>query len=116
MTLTRELVMDRERIEALPWLPFDHTPGVAQRVLWHDDTSGSYAGMLRLDKGASIPLHTHRSAAHHVWVLAGTCEIEGTSLTSGSYVFVPAALEHGIHDTGSTGCTLFYLYLPADRD
>lgn len=116
MTITKEIVLDRDRIEALAWQPFDSLEGVSQRVLWHQEGTRSSVGMLRLEPGASIPPHTHRYSVHHVWIVSGTCEIEGRTLTAGSYAFVPAGVEHGIHDTGPSGCVMLYAYLAAEID
>lgn len=115
MTKTREIVLDRERVDSLPWQPFGKAPGVTQRTLWHDAAGRAFACIMHLEPGATVPQHTHRASTHHVWVVSGTCEVEGCSLTAGSYLFVPAMIDHGIHRAGPSGCTLFCLYLPTDN-
>jgi hypothetical protein len=98
-------------IEAKGWQPFGDIPGVTTKTLWHDPYGGSYAGVLKIATGAQIPAHSHRFASHHVWVVAGECEIGGRVLSEGSYAFVPMGVEHGIARVGEQRCTLFYLYL-----
>jgi hypothetical protein len=49
-------------------------------------------------------------------VVAGEATIAGKTVPQGSYVFVPAGVEHGVEHAGRTGCLLFYLYLHAGGD
>ena len=102
-------VRTRESIEAMPWEPFGTVGGVRQRVLWK--AGDSYAGLMRLEPGASVASHTHRRAHHHVWVVNGECTTLGAPVTEGAYVHVPAGVRHEIEGVGPNGCTLFYMYL-----
>ena len=61
--------------------------------------------------GTSVPPHLHPRATHHLWVVSGSCTIDGQTLDAGSYVFVPACRMHGIPQVGRAGCVLFNLYL-----
>jgi quercetin dioxygenase-like cupin family protein len=107
----RTVVLDPREVAALPWRPFAGIAGVRDRVLWQDPAGKSLAGLLHLDPDASIQPHIHLRAAHHLWVLSGSCTIDGRMLDAGSYVFVPAGREHGIEQVGRAGCLLFYVYL-----
>ncbi len=111
-----EVILDAEEMEARPWQPFDDSGRVSYRPLWVEADSKSYAGVLRIEPGAAVAAHAHQYAVHHVWVAEGGCSILGRRLTSGSYAFVPAGVEHGIDGVGPEGCSLFYLYLRAEMD
>jgi hypothetical protein len=79
-------------------------------VLWQDPAGKSVAGLLHLDPDARVLPHMHLRAVHHLWVVSGSCTIDGRMLDAGSYGFVPAGREHGIEQVGRAGCLLFYLY------
>jgi quercetin dioxygenase-like cupin family protein len=113
---TAELVLTAEEIAARPWRTLDHRPGVRDRTLWHDPATASFAGLLHLDPDGRIQPHAHPDAVHHLWVVAGEATIAGKAVPQGSYVFVPAGVEHGVEHAGRTGCLLFYLYLHAGGD
>jgi quercetin dioxygenase-like cupin family protein len=104
-----ELVLPAQEITARPWHAFDHRPGVRERTLWQDPATGSSAGLLHLDPDGRIAPHAHPDAAHHLWVVAGEATVAGKTVPQGSYVMVPAGVEHGIERAGRAGCTLFYL-------
>lgn len=117
-TTAQELLLDGRDVAMLPWRAFAGGAGLRDRVLWRDPAGRTYAGLLHMDAGTSVPSHVHRHAVHHLWVVSGSCTINGRALGGGSYVFVPAGLEHGIQRAGRAGCVLFYLYLhqaAADR-
>ena len=115
-TTAQELLLDGRDVAMLPWRAFAGRSGLRDRVLWQDPAGRTYAGLLHMDAGTSVPSHVHRHAVHHLWVVSGSCTIDGRVLDGGSYVFVPAGLEHGIQRAGRAGCVLFYLYqTAADR-
>ena len=105
------LVLDPEEVAALPWRPFAGMSGLRDRVLWRDPVGKSLAGLLHLDPDARVLPHIHPRATHHLWVVSGSCTIDGQMLDAGSYGFVPAGRSHGIEQVGRAGCLLFYLYL-----
>jgi hypothetical protein len=104
------VVLDPREVAALPWRPFAGLAGMRDRVLWQDPAGKSVAGLLHLDPDASILPHIHLRATHHLWVVSGSCTINGRVLDAGSYEFVPAGCTHGIEQVGRAGCLLFYLY------
>ncbi len=55
--------------------------------------------------------HHHGHANHHAWVVEGHCEVLGRILGPGSYVHIPAGLDHDIVAVGPSGATVFYLYI-----
>jgi mannose-6-phosphate isomerase-like protein (cupin superfamily) len=104
-------LLDSREVAALAWRPLAGRAGLYDRVLWQDPAGKSHAGLLHMDPGTSVPPHLHPRATHHLWVVSGSCTIDGRTLDGGSYVFVPACRMHGIPQVGRAGCVLFYLYL-----
>jgi hypothetical protein len=109
MQLTGELILDRSFIDEMAWEPFGAAHDVHEKTLWRD--RGSTAGLLWLEAGASIDIHTHRIATHHLWMVHGSCMSGGRELHARSYVAVPPGVPHGISSAGPDGCVLFYLFL-----
>jgi mannose-6-phosphate isomerase-like protein (cupin superfamily) len=105
------VILDPREVAALPWRPSAGISGLRDRVLWQDPATKSLAGLLHLDPDARVLPHIHLRASHHLWVVAGSCMIDGQLLDAGSYGFVPAGRSHGIEQVGRAGCLLFYLYL-----
>ena len=106
-----EEILEAADVQALPWRVFAEQEGVAEKVLWQDAGAGSYAGMLSISPGSSVRLHRHRTAAHHLTVIRGSCRIGGIPMERGSYAFVPAGTWHGISEAGHAGCEIFFLHL-----
>jgi quercetin dioxygenase-like cupin family protein len=104
------VLLDPREVSTLSWRPFAGIAGLRDRVLWQDPAGKSFAGLLHLDSGASVLPHIHLRATHHLWVVSGSCTIDGRTLDAGSYGFVPAGRTHGIEQVGRAGCLLFYLY------
>jgi quercetin dioxygenase-like cupin family protein len=102
-------VLTPEVIEALPEVALEGIDGVRHRVLWHHETS--MAGVMTVDGGRELGAHTHRENHHHIWVLEGSAEMLGQVVGPGSYVHVPAGVEHNTDARGTGGCTFFYLYI-----
>lgn len=102
-------VLSSTDIEVLPWEPLGSLEGVKTKVAWRDDTS--MAGLLRVEAGRSLGRHTHRVNHHHMWVLEGQAEVMGKDLGPGSYVHIPAGVEHDIDASRTEGCTVLYHYL-----
>jgi hypothetical protein len=105
------VVLDPREVAALPWRPFAGIGGVRDRVLWQDPAGKSFVGLLHLDPDGSVLPHIHLRAVHHLWVVSGSCVIDGRMLDAGSYGFAPAGRSHGIEQVGRAGCLLFYVYL-----
>jgi mannose-6-phosphate isomerase-like protein (cupin superfamily) len=102
-------VQTAEDVEELPWQPLGSIRGVVHKVLWHDDES--MAGIMRIDPGHNLGAHSHHANHHHMWIQDGSAVIGGREVGPGSYVHVPARVEHDIDATGTSGCTLLYLYI-----
>jgi uncharacterized RmlC-like cupin family protein len=107
-TVTQPVVLTSEAVDALPEIPVGDLNGVTHKVLWQ--TADSMAGVLTVDAGHRLGSHAHRTNHHHVWVLTGNAVVLGQSLDAGSYVHIPAGVDHDIDATATDGCTVFYLY------
>jgi quercetin dioxygenase-like cupin family protein len=100
------VLLPEQRIDELPWEALAGSPGVRVKQIC---TGASWAvGLLQLAPGACEAPHDHPDREHHLWVLAGSVQAEGTHLGVGSYLHVPAGLRHERADEGN-GCTLFYV-------
>lgn len=82
-----------------------------------EDTGGSFT-LLEANEPADFgpPLHVHRDAAEAFYVLEGEyiVFIEGREhrCPAGSFIFIPAAIEHGFR-VGSVASRKLNLYAPA---
>lgn len=62
--------------------------------------------MLRFEPGASYPYHNH-PAGEELFVLEGSCIIEGALLQAGDYLYTPPEFKHSVKS--DTGCTLLFM-------
>ena len=102
-------ILDAAAVAGLSEQPLGPMAGVSNQVLWTDGTS--MAGVLRIEAGHQLGAHTHRANHHHMWVLDGEVVILDRQLGPGSYVHIPAGVEHDIDATQTAGATVYYLYL-----
>jgi hypothetical protein len=83
----------------------------------HEDTSGAFT-LLEADEPANFgpPVHVHRDVDEAFYVLKGEyiLFIEGREYPcpSGSFIFIPAGIEHGFR-VGSAASRKLNLYVPA---
>lgn len=98
-----------EQIRELPLEGLAGKEGIRHRVLWRD--AESMAGVLTVEGGHHLGAHTHHANHHHFWVLDGEALVLDTLVRPGSYVHVPAGVEHDIDARTTKGCTVYYLYL-----
>lgn len=109
--VTAEVVLAAGDIERMPAQPLSSSlAAVTNTALF--EAGGTFAGVLRLAPGATLPEHEHRGMAHHVLVVAGCAAAFGRSLPAGSYWFVPAGHGHTVEGVPPEGCTLFYVDVP----
>nr|WP_299342385.1 cupin domain-containing protein [Allomuricauda sp.] len=84
-----------------------HYKGVFVKSLRFDKpTNRSKTILLKFEAGASYPYHNH-PAGEEIFVLEGSCEIEGEQLGEGDYLYTPPKGKHGVKSTA--GCTLFLM-------
>lgn len=102
-------LVTRAAAEALAWHPLAPYDGVEYKLLWR--SGKSVAGLMRLAPGGAVTPHTHVRSHHHLWVVDGTAEMLGRRVGPGTYLHVPAGVEHGLRAVDETGCSVLYLYL-----
>lgn len=102
-------VLDAAQIEAMPWEPVEHCPGVSMKVLWRFDDYVN--ALLRAEPGAAVAGRPHLAAHHHVWVVSGEASIGDRRLTAGSYLHVPPGVAHQL-EAGPAGCVLLQVHRP----
>ncbi|MGG6230832.1 cupin domain-containing protein [Tenacibaculum sp. SDUM215027] len=95
--------------EQITWNPLVendvHYQGVYVKSLHFDKaTQRSKAILLKFEKGASYPYHSH-PAGEEVFVLNGSCEIFGETLEQGDYLYTPPNGKHSVKT--QHGCVLF---------
>ena len=105
-------VLSADEVRALPAVPLGEQGGVSHQVVWR--AGDSMGGLLTVEAGCRLGTHAHRINHHHIWVLSGEALVLGKVLESGSYVHIPAGVDHDIDATDTSGCTVFYLYLRTD--
>lgn len=104
------LVLAAAEIEAMPWEPVEHAPGVRMKILWR---FGDYVQtLLRAEPGATIPGRPHLAAHHHVWVVSGSATLVGRHVTAGSYAYVPPGVDHQLTEVGPEGCEVLQIHHP----
>lgn len=101
-------VLTAAEIGMRPEVPLGSIEGVAHRAVWQQGTS--MAGRMTIAGKHHLGAHRHRSHAHHIWIIDGHVEILGEVLGAGSYVHIPAGVEHDLDARATEGCTLFYVY------
>lgn len=102
-------ILTPEEIERLPAEPLGDIPGVANQLLWRD--AHSMQGILTIEGGHHLGAHTHRVNHHHVWVVDGIARILGRDLPPGSYVHIPAGVEHDMEAPTERPCRILYSYV-----
>jgi uncharacterized RmlC-like cupin family protein len=102
-------LVTRAASDALAWHPLEPFDGIDYKLLWR--SGKSVAGIMRIPPGAEVSLHTHDHWHHHMWVIEGTAEMLGERVGAGTYVHIPAGVEHGVRDIAEDGCSMLYLYL-----
>jgi anti-sigma factor ChrR (cupin superfamily) len=98
------------RTSRTPWTPLLEngvdTAGISVKPLRADSASGRpLSFVLRFDPGAKYPYHSH-PAGEELFVLAGSCLIEGTRLEAGDYLYTAPGGKHSVQT--EMGCTLLF--------
>lgn len=103
--------------ESLPWTPVADQPGVAERVLADDPSSGILTRMVKWAPGldtspAGAVAHDH---FEEVLLLSGSIHdlTLGRTFTAGFYACRPPGMVHGPWTTGD-GCVMFEARYPGD--
>jgi anti-sigma factor ChrR (cupin superfamily) len=62
--------------------------------------------LLKFEAGASYPYHNH-PAGEELFVLEGSCSIEGATLSQGDYLYTPPNFKHAVKS--ETGCVVLFI-------
>lgn len=82
------------------------TRGISVKPLRTEPATGrTRSFVLRFEPGAKYPYHDH-PAGEELFVLSGSCVIEGARLEPGDYLYTPPGSKHSVHT--ETGCTLLF--------
>jgi len=71
-----------------------------------EETQRSPTILLKFEAGAQYPYHNH-PAGEEIYVLEGSCIIEGATLSAGDYLYTPPQYKHSVKS--ETGCLLFFV-------
>jgi quercetin dioxygenase-like cupin family protein len=66
--------------------------------------------LLKFEPGASYPYHNHPEG-EELFVMEGSCIIEGASLSKGDYLYTPPNFKHSVKT--ETGCEILFV-VPAE--
>jgi quercetin dioxygenase-like cupin family protein len=83
-----------------------NTSGIFVKPLRIDPATGrAPTFLLRFEPGAKYPYHDH-PAGEELFVLSGSCVIEGVTLEEGDYLYTPPGSKHAVRT--HTGCTVLF--------
>jgi len=97
----------------------DHPKFAGVRIAKCVDSARTQAvsvSFLDIGAGVEIPVHTHDLQVDSIYVVSGNGKAfvngEWQNIEEGHYIFVPAAVEHGIRNTGKGPLRLFVHHSP----
>ncbi len=103
----KDYIVDTSTIEWQPLLESGiNTNGIFVKPLRKDQHGRSPSILLKFEAGASYPYHNH-PAGEELFVLEGTCIIEGAILNQGTYLYTPPGFKHSV--TSEKGCILLFI-------
>jgi quercetin dioxygenase-like cupin family protein len=108
--MSEQILVGLARTSNLEWTPLVEsgvdTSGISVKALRRDQATGrALSFVLRFEPGAKYPYHSH-PAGEELFVLAGSCIIEGTALEAGDYLYTPPGSKHSVRT--ETGCTVLF--------
>ncbi len=98
------------KTECMQWQPLVEngvdTKGISVKPLRTEAATGRAPSfVLRFAPGAKYPYHSH-PAGEDLFVLSGSCVIEGALLEAGDYLYTPPGSKHSVRS--ETGCTVLF--------
>jgi quercetin dioxygenase-like cupin family protein len=110
MTMNAQTLDGLVKTARMPWNPLVEsgvdTTGISVKPLRTEpDTGRAVSFVLRFEPGAKYPYHNH-PAGEELFVLSGSCVIEGAMLEAGDYLYTPPGSKHSVQT--DTGCTLLF--------
>lgn len=98
----------------MEWQPLQEagidTTGIYVKALRYDEHGRPPSILLKFEAGAQYPYHNH-PGGEEIFVMEGSCTIEGVELYAGDYLYTPPGLKHGVRS--EQGCILL-LIIPAE--
>ncbi len=82
------------QVDGVPWTPTEHS-GVEMKILFEEPSSGLLTALVRLQPGASLPLHEHTAIEQSYVIEGGMVDDEG-DVTAGNFVWRPAGSRHSV--------------------
>lgn len=94
----------------MEWSPLNEpgidTTGLFIKPLRRNEDGRPPSFLLKFEGGSSYPYHNHPEG-EELFVLEGSCIIEGVALTAGDYLYTPPGFKHSV--TSEKGCVLFFM-------
>ena len=94
---------------SLQWKPLVEsgvdTTGISVKPLRTEPAGRAVSFVLRFEPGAKYPYHDH-PAGEELFVLSGSCLIEGAILEAGDYLYTPPGSKHSVQT--DAGCTVLF--------
>lgn len=98
------------RSTEVAWVPLTEsgvdTAGIFVKALRRNPDGRPPTILLKFEAGASYPYHNH-PAGEELFVMEGTCIIEGVALQAGDYLYTPPGFKHSVRP--ETGCVLLFV-------
>ena len=94
-------------VDALPWQPM-RFPGVEMKVLLEDKETGLLTALVRMQPGATLPLHEHTDI-EQTFVLEGSLADDEGEVRAGDYVWRPKGNRHTAHAPNGALVLSFFL-------
>lgn len=113
--INSQLIMDSIynficRTTETDWLPLTeqdlNTAGIFVKALRRNADGRPPTILLKFEAGASYPYHNH-PGGEELFVMEGTCIIEGARLQAGDYLYTPPGFKHSVRT--ETGCVLLFI-------
>jgi anti-sigma factor ChrR (cupin superfamily) len=94
-------------VSALPWQNTQWT-GVEMKILLRDEATGLMTALVRMQPGATLPLHEHTDIEQS-YVLEGSLADDEGEVRAGDYVWRPKGNRHVAHAPNGALVLSFFL-------
>ena len=94
-------------VSALPWQKTQWT-GVEMKILLRDEATGLMTALVRMQPGATLPLHEHTDI-EQTYVLEGSLADDEGEVRAGDYVWRPKGNRHVAHAPNGALVLSFFL-------
>ena len=98
------------RYVSVPALPWERTQwaGVEMKILLRDEATGLMTALVRMQPGATLPLHEHTDI-EQTYVLEGSLADDEGEVRAGDYVWRPKGNRHVAHAPNGALVLSFFL-------